>query len=84
MLQYSTIAYRNQGLQRYYQLEALSKKQLSLGYQGQTRLKKMRIKLSNVVMRPRHQHELQCIHKDMREKVAKGITEEGTPFEGQQ
>ena len=27
ILAYSTIAYRNQGLQRYYQLEALSKKQ---------------------------------------------------------
>ena len=27
MLAYSTIAYRNQGLQRYYQQEALSKKQ---------------------------------------------------------
>ena len=33
-------------------------------------------------MQPRHQHELQRIHKDTREEVDKRIAEAGTPFEG--
>ena len=35
-------------------------------------------------MQPRHQYELQCIHKDTGEKEDKRITEAETPFEGQQ
>ena len=83
MLQYSTIAYRNQGLQRYYQLEALSRNS-ERRILGANRTQKDKNQTEECGMQPRHQHELQCIHKDMREKVAKGITEEGTPFEGQQ
>ena len=83
MLAYSTIADGNQGLQRYYQLEALSKKIVNLGYQGQTGLRKIRNK-QECGMQSRHQHELQCIHKDTGEKEDKRITEAETPFEGQQ
>ena len=63
MLAYSTIAYRNQGLQRQYQLEALSKNS-ELRTLGANRAQKDKKETEECGMQPRHQHELQCIHND--------------------